>query len=57
LPLDIQKPVFEQLVIFIITGYVFKVLIALLDTGPFYLGTFYLSKYLKIDSVLTQPKG
>jgi len=57
LPIDIQKPVMDQLFIFIITGYVFKVLVAFLDTGPFYLCTFYLSSYLKIDSVLTNKKG
>ena len=31
------------------SGYVFKLTIALLDTGPFYIGVHYLSRYLEID--------
>ncbi len=49
LPVDMAKPIFNQLLIFIVSGYTFKLLVALLDTGPFYLGVHYLSRYLQID--------
>ncbi len=49
LPVDMAKPIFSQLMIFIVSGYTFKLLAALLDTGPFYLGVHYLSRYLEID--------
>ena len=38
-----------ELLIFIGSGYVFKLVIALLDTGPLYVAVKYLSKYLQID--------
>ncbi len=40
---------FSQLVALIGGGYAFKVVVALLDTGPFYLGVRLLSRYLEID--------
>lgn len=49
LPVDISKPVFNQLLIFIVSGYTFKLFAALVDTGPFYLAVHYLSRYLEID--------
>ncbi len=49
LPVDISKPIFNQLLIFIFSGYTFKLLAALIDTGPFYLGVHYLSRYLHIE--------
>jgi hypothetical protein len=49
IPIDPQADVWPQLWVFIGSGYVFKVVIALLDTGPFYLGVFWLSRYLQID--------
>jgi len=49
LPVDLAKPIFNQLLIFIISGYAFKLFAALVDTGPFYLGVHYLSRYLQID--------
>lgn len=49
LPVDVAKPIFKQLLIFIVSGYTFKLLAALIDTGPFYLGVHYLSRYLQID--------
>lgn len=49
LPVDTAKPIFRQLLIFIIAGYTFKLIAALLDTGPFYLCVHYLSRYLQID--------
>lgn len=49
LPIDVAKPVFIQLMVFIFSGYAFKVLAAFVDTGPFYVGVHYLSRYLEID--------
>lgn len=37
-----------QLLVYIASGYAFKLIVALLDTGPFYLGTRLLSRYLRI---------
>ena len=42
-------PVWPQLWVFIATGYVFKFAAAALDTIPFYLGTAWLSEYLRVD--------
>ena len=50
LPINSDQSVNQQLILFILTGYIFKVAVALLDTGPFYIGVHYLRKYLKIDS-------
>ncbi|MBC8374829.1 MAG: queuosine precursor transporter [FCB group bacterium] len=49
LPVDLAKPIFNQLLVFIISGYTFKLIVALVDTGPFYVGVHYLSRYLEID--------
>ncbi len=49
LPIDESKGVAGQLLLFIATGYAFKLVIALLDTIPFYIGVHYLSRYLRID--------
>ena len=49
LPIDAALPIWPQLWLFIGSGYVFKVVVALLDTAPFYLGVHYLSRYLEID--------
>jgi len=49
LPIDPGAPIWPQLFVFIASGYVFKLVIALLDTGPFYIGVHYLSRYLEID--------
>ncbi len=62
LPVDLAQPIFNQLLIFIASGYIFKLLVALLDTGPFYLGVHYLSRYLQIDPLAeydeaTQSQG
>ncbi|MHC4975880.1 MAG: queuosine precursor transporter [Planctomycetota bacterium] len=40
--------VVTQLAILIATGYVFKVVVALLDTLPFYAGSYWLSRYLRL---------
>ena len=49
LPIDKAEPLFDQLMIFIISGYVFKLTTALLDTIPFYFGVKWLTVYLEID--------
>jgi queuosine precursor transporter len=51
LPIDETQAVFPQLMMFILSGYAFKVVVALLDTLPFYLGTKYLKRYLGLSSV------
>jgi uncharacterized integral membrane protein (TIGR00697 family) len=49
LPIDPEAPIWPQLAVFIASGYVFKLAMALLDTGPFYIGVHYLGRYLQID--------
>jgi uncharacterized integral membrane protein (TIGR00697 family) len=49
IPVDAALPIWPQLWVFIGSGYVFKVVVALLDTIPFYLGVRWLSGYLEID--------
>jgi hypothetical protein len=49
LPLNPDKPLQSQLWTYIASGYVFKLVAALLDTIPFYLGVRFLSSYLQID--------
>lgn len=48
LPIDPDSPIMSQLMIFITTGYVFKLVMALLDTIPFMIGTRYLVRYLRL---------
>ncbi len=49
LPLIADEPVWPQLLVFIASGYVFKLAVAVLDTIPFYIGVRWLSQYLRID--------
>lgn len=49
LPIDESLPIWPQLWIFIGSAYVFKMVIALLDTVPFYIGVRRLRAYLEID--------
>ncbi len=49
LPVDDGQPLGPQLATFIASGYVFKLVIAALDTGPFYLAVGWLSRYLDLD--------
>ncbi len=49
LPIDANAPLWPQLWIYIASGYVFKLTVALIDTGPFYLGVRILKDYLQID--------
>jgi hypothetical protein len=43
------KTVFQILLIFILSSYIFKMIAALLDTIPFYYGVKFFSRYLQID--------
>lgn len=57
LPVDRAAPIWPQLIVFIISAYAFKLAAALLDTIPFYIGTHYLSRYLKIDPMQRRNAG
>lgn len=46
LPVNSGEPIWPQLLVFIASGYVFKLLVALADTGPIYLAVRYLRPYL-----------
>lgn len=48
LPIDPGQAVGPQLWVFIVSSYLFKMLAALVDTLPFYVGTHYLRRYLNI---------
>ncbi|MEM1279159.1 MAG: queuosine precursor transporter [Cyanobacteria bacterium P01_D01_bin.6] len=50
LPIELGQPLWPQLALFVAYGYSFKLVAALLDTGPFYLCVYGLSKYLAITS-------
>ncbi|MHC4128887.1 MAG: queuosine precursor transporter [Planctomycetota bacterium] len=49
LPLDPGRGLWPQLLLYIATGYAFKIVVAAVDTIPFYLGVKGLSRYLDID--------
>lgn len=46
LPVNGEEPIFPQLMTFILSGYLFKLVIAALDTGPIYLIVGWLRPYL-----------
>ncbi len=48
LPIEEEGSLWAQLLAFIATGYVFKLLAALVDTLPFYFGAHWLAKYLRL---------
>ena len=48
LPVDLNMPIASQLMVFIVSGYVFKLTVALLDTGPIYLLVRWLRPFLGI---------
>lgn len=50
LPVDPAKSEFIQLISFILSAYLFKVVAALIDTIPFYFGTVWLRKYLDVEN-------
>jgi uncharacterized PurR-regulated membrane protein YhhQ (DUF165 family) len=55
LPLDESASVSWQIVAFIVSAYLFKLVVALLDTIPFYIGTHYLKRYLKVEKEILSP--
>ncbi len=57
LPIDHESAVWPQLWVFIASGYVFKLSMALLDTIPFYVGVHYLSGYLQVDPNAEHAEG
>ncbi len=48
LPVDPSRKIWPQLAVFILTGYAFKFVMAILDTIPFYVGARRLSRYLRL---------
>ncbi|QFU74886.1 VUT family protein [Halioglobus maricola] len=40
---------FKMMMVLVASNYIFKATVALLDTGPFYLGVHYLRRYLKLE--------
>ncbi|MCB9836207.1 MAG: queuosine precursor transporter [Phycisphaera sp.] len=48
LPVDSGRGIWPQLMVFILTGYAFKFVMAILDTIPFYLGSAWLARYLRL---------
>ncbi len=50
LPMNDEKAIVPQLVAFILTGYVFKLLAALIDTAFFYLGMNFFRDYLAVPA-------
>ncbi len=56
LPVEPGQALWPQLIRFIAYGYVFKLVAALLDTGPFYLCVFWLSDYLGLESPVPKLK-
>ena len=57
LPIDPTTAIWPQLWVFIASGYVFKLTIALADTLPFYVGVHYLSRFLEIDPNAEHGQG
>jgi len=57
LPLVEGRSVGSQLVTFIVAGYVFKFTAALLDTVPFYLGTRFFTRYLRLPPANPEAAG
>lgn len=55
LPVSDDAAIWPQLLVFIATGYAFKALVAFLDTGPFYLGSRVLCRYLRVPPAACPP--
>jgi queuosine precursor transporter len=55
LTLDPNAPVSSQLFTYIAAGYAFKLLVALVDTIPFYIGSRQLARYLRLPPPGAQP--
>ena len=52
LPIDPARELWPQLFLFIGYGYSYKLVAALLDTGPFYVCVYWLSNYLHLESAV-----
>lgn len=50
-----DQPLWPQLMALILTGYVFKIIAALIDTAPFYIATKYLRTYLHKPMIQRRP--
>ena len=50
LPINEELSISIQLFYFIASAYIFKVIVALLDTIPFYIGTRFLRRYLQVEN-------
>lgn len=48
LPISEDNPIWPQLLVFILSGYVFKAVAAAVDTIPFYFGAYRLARYLRL---------
>ncbi len=57
LPVDADRDLWTQLLVFIATGYVFKVVAAFLDTLPFYFGCTLLRRYLRLPPPTAHTHG
>ena len=57
IPVDPDAPLWPQLWVFIRSGYVFKLVVALVDTVPFYIGSAWLKGYLRHDPVAVHEVG
>ncbi len=56
LPVETEQALWPQLMRFIGYGYLFKLVAALLDTGPFYLAVFWLTHYLGLEAAAPKPQ-
>lgn len=50
LPINQGEPLLNQLLIFILSTYIFKMVTAIIDTIPFYFGTKFLRKFLNVEN-------
>lgn len=57
LPVDMGRSILPQLLFFIASGYVFKSIVALVDTIPFYIGVRWLRDYLQLEDHSSAPMG
>ena len=57
LPIDPGRELWPQLAMFVVYGYGFKLVAALLDTGPFYGLVYWLSGYLEMESPVFLKKS
>lgn len=55
LPIDAARALWPQLLVFIATGYAFKFAAALVDTGPFYAGAWFLTRHLRLPPPHAPP--